>query len=107
MDRIDFLGFVLLLRDISRLDRYSTQQSKQIYKKENCGFSQEEIRLPSPDRSRGRYCLSPLYFSWKFVFVIDTGVSRRNRSIGQKCSMCEWYVVVFSILCSQSQIEMS
>jgi hypothetical protein len=26
MDRIDFLGFVLLLRDISRLDRYSTQQ---------------------------------------------------------------------------------
>jgi len=43
MDRIDFLGFVLLLRDISRLDRYSTQQSKQIYKKENCGFSQEEF----------------------------------------------------------------
>ena len=28
MDRIDFLGFVLLLRDISRLDRYSTQQSE-------------------------------------------------------------------------------
>ncbi|QLH81983.1 hypothetical protein [Halosimplex pelagicum] len=26
MDRIDFLGFVLLLRDISRLDRYSTRQ---------------------------------------------------------------------------------
>uniref|UniRef100_UPI003EB931E3 hypothetical protein n=1 Tax=Halobaculum sp. P14 TaxID=3421638 RepID=UPI003EB931E3 len=25
MDRIDFLGFVLLLRDISRLDRYSTR----------------------------------------------------------------------------------
>jgi len=27
MDRIDFLGFVLLLRDISRLDRYSTRHS--------------------------------------------------------------------------------
>jgi IS5 family transposase len=26
MDRVDFLGFVLLIRDISRLDRYSTQQ---------------------------------------------------------------------------------
>lgn len=25
MDRVDFLGFVLLLSDISRLDRYSTQ----------------------------------------------------------------------------------
>jgi len=31
MDRIGFLGFVLLLRDISRLDRYSTRQWKQQY----------------------------------------------------------------------------
>jgi PGF-CTERM protein len=30
MDRIDFLGFVLLLRDISRLDRYSTQHSQPV-----------------------------------------------------------------------------
>ncbi|ELZ42599.1 hypothetical protein C463_10660, partial [Halorubrum californiense DSM 19288] len=30
MDRIDFLGFVLLLRDISRLDRYLTQQLGQL-----------------------------------------------------------------------------
>ena len=29
MDRIDFLGFALLLRDMSGLDRYSTRQSKQ------------------------------------------------------------------------------
>jgi len=32
MDRIEFLGFVLLLRDISRLDRYSTGQSIPVLK---------------------------------------------------------------------------
>jgi hypothetical protein len=29
MDRVDFLGFVLLTRDTCRLDRYSTRHSKQ------------------------------------------------------------------------------
>lgn len=29
MDRVEFLDFTLLIRDISRLDRYSTQQIKE------------------------------------------------------------------------------
>ena len=32
MDRIDFLGFALLIREISRLDRYSTRHKNGVFK---------------------------------------------------------------------------
>jgi len=73
MDRIDFLGFVLLLRDISRLDRYSTQQSKQIYKKENCGFSQEGNSAAVPRSISG-----PLLFVTP-LFLLEIRVCDRYR----------------------------